>query len=404
MKKHIVYILTSVTLLLAACEKDKAPSGPAGVTPIAVTKTNTTKVYMHYMPWFHSKAVSGYWGSHWRMANKNPENILPNGQREIAAHYYPLIGPYDSADPDVIDYHTLLMKYAGVDGVLIDWYGSHNILDYGSNLKNANALISGVEKTGLEYALVYEDYTAEEVERRKPITALEAARLDMMYAQTHYFDEKNYIRIAGKPLMLTFGPRYFLQEAQWTQILDVLSSPIAFYPLWNHEHRTGPSNTTGQFSWVDFTTDLTILEKFYDDHSPAATIGSVYPGFHDYYAQGGWGDSYGFVDHAGGATLARTLSLADAYHLPFVQLVTWNDFGEGTMIEPTVEFEYEALEKIQTFTGVPYDSSDLARIHTYYLKRKELAADTTAQNILDDIYDALIQLDVNTAEELINQL
>ena len=139
---------------------------PVVMTPKQVTKTNQAKVYMHVMPWFHSKDHSGYWGIHWRMNNKNPDTVLPNGQREIASHYYPLIGPYDSGDPDVVDYHVLLMKYAGVDGVLIDWYGSHAILDYGTNLKNTNAIVEGVKKTGLGFAMVYEDNTAYEVERR----------------------------------------------------------------------------------------------------------------------------------------------------------------------------------------------------------------------------------------------
>jgi len=32
---------------------------------------------------------------------------------------------------------------------------------------------------------------------------------------------------------------------------------------------------------------------------------------------------------------------------PLIQLVTWNDYGEGTMIEPTHEFGYTFLEIIQ---------------------------------------------------------
>jgi hypothetical protein len=32
---------------------------------------------------------------------------------------------------------------------------------------------------------------------------------------------------------------------------------------------------------------------------------------------------------------------------PLIQLVTWNDYGEGTVIEPTHEDGYDALEAIQ---------------------------------------------------------
>lgn len=115
----------------------------ASKQPKPVAKTNPMKIYMHYMPWFQSKDFSGFWGYHWKMTNRNPDVIEKDGRRQIASHYYPLIGPYDSKDPDVIAYHLLLMRYSGIDGVLIDWYGSHKVHDFGPNLENSNALISG---------------------------------------------------------------------------------------------------------------------------------------------------------------------------------------------------------------------------------------------------------------------
>ena len=48
-----------------------------------------------------------------------------------------------------------------------------------------------------------------------------------------------------------------------------------------------------------------------------------------------------------------------------VQLVTWNDYGEGTMIEPTHEFGYTFLEVIQSErkqeigSGFPFVKEDL---------------------------------------------
>jgi hypothetical protein len=359
---------------------------------------------MHYMPWFNSKAFSGYWGSHWRMANKNPEVILPNGQREIASHYYPLVGPYDSADPDLIDYHLLLMKYIGVDGLLIDWYGSYNVLDYGSNLKNSNAIIEGIKRVGLGFSVVYEDYTTEEVARRKGITEVQAAQEDVKYARDHYFTSPNYIEIQDKPLLLTFGPRFFKTPAQWTEILSVLTEKPSLFPLWNYKYRVGNENGAGEFSWVDFTSTLEDLDHFYKTNTVGIRIGSAYPGFHDFYHEGGWGDSYGFVDHKDGETLSQTLQKFDESHLPYLQLVTWNDFGEGTMLEPTVEFQYQFLESLQEYTGVTYKKSDLETIYTYYLKRKEHQGDAASQAILDDVFDALNSLEVTHAQELLQQL
>ena len=80
-----------------------------------VAKTNPMKVYMHYMPWFETPAS---WAEptgaiHWKMNTRNPNIVDAAGKRQIASHYYPKIGPYDSSDPDVIEYHMLLDEVLG---------------------------------------------------------------------------------------------------------------------------------------------------------------------------------------------------------------------------------------------------------------------------------------------------
>jgi glycoprotein endo-alpha-1,2-mannosidase len=398
-------LLFLILLLLFGCQAEEDPViMTTDDPPVAVTKTNPTQLYMHYMPWFQSKAYSGNWGIHWTMANQNPDNVLPNGNREIAAHYYPLIGPYDSADPDLVDYHVLLLKYAGVDGVLIDWYGSHEVLDYGINRINASALIAGLKRVGLEYAIVYEEFTAAEVAARTSLTDLQAAQQDMSYMQNVFFDDEEYIQINNRPLLLTFGPRHFQSPGEWNQILGRLNAPTTFMPLWYATDRVGANNAAGEFSWVDFNPALPELDNFYQNNSNGLIIGSAYPGFHDFYQEGGWGDSYGFVDLTDGLTLQNTLDKAAAYDLPYLQLVTWNDFGEGTMFEPTQEFEFLFIEMLQDFAGVPYDKAVFEQIYDYYLKRKALASNASAQETLDAVFRALNQLEVERAASLLDTL
>ncbi len=85
---------------------------------------------VHYMPWFQTPSISGYWGWHWTMNHFNPDKIDLTGRHEIASHYCPLTGPYDSQDKDILEYQVLLMKISGIDGVLVDWYGNENYNDY----------------------------------------------------------------------------------------------------------------------------------------------------------------------------------------------------------------------------------------------------------------------------------
>src|SRR5579872_1338449 len=120
-----------------------------------VVKTNSQKVFVHYMAWFEDKSTSGtgLWGQHWTMANENPDVILANGRRQIASWFYPMIGPYASSDRDVIDYHLLLMKYAGIDGVIVDWYGIHNVADYPLIKQNTDSLFNRIPYAGLQFGI-----------------------------------------------------------------------------------------------------------------------------------------------------------------------------------------------------------------------------------------------------------
>ena len=63
------------------------------------------------------------------MDHFDPEQV-DNNKRQIASHYYPAVNPYDSGDPDVLEYHLLMMKLSGIDGVIVDWYGLENFRDY----------------------------------------------------------------------------------------------------------------------------------------------------------------------------------------------------------------------------------------------------------------------------------
>jgi glycoprotein endo-alpha-1,2-mannosidase len=372
--------------------------------PPQVVKTNPMKVYMHYMPWFQSKPFSGVWGSHWTMSNKNPDIMDESGKREIAAHYYPLIGPYDSKDPAVIEYHLLLMKYAGVDGLLVDWYGTHMVYDYRTNFNNTNALVDKLDDVGLTFAIVYEDYTAENVEKQTSKTALEAAKADFAYLQEEYFPKDEYISIDDKPLLLTFGPRYFNQSTQWDQILLAINPKPNFIPLWDHAGRLG-ANAGGQYAWVDFTETFTKLTSFYSKvNTVPLLIGSAYPRFHDFYAEGGWGSSYGFVDDKNGETFSNTLNLAKTKNIEHLQLVTWNDFGEGTVIEPTLEEGFKYLEILQAFTGVAYTRSELELIHEYYVKKVAHKNDAASLDVLNDAFKLLCELKVADARALIEQI
>ncbi|MEM6749289.1 MAG: dockerin type I domain-containing protein [Planctomycetota bacterium] len=380
-------------------------ASPAFAQPVDVTKTRDLPVYVHYMPWFETPDTLGgaNWGFHWTLNNQDPNIILPNGQRQIASHFYPLAGAYDSRDADVIEYHLLLMKYAGIDGVLIDWYGIQGTNgDIATLLSGSEAVIDQVDDFGLDFGIVLED-------RFSANTSQGFA--NVAYVDDQYFPHPQYIRddATGNPLLLNFGPITFNTPGEWSTVLAGTTENVDFLTLPNRKASVG-ANGDGEYVWVfeDEAADdhLQRLSDFYTGRAQVLNQqgdvvgGSAYPGFVDFYVEGGLGDIVGFeIPHNNALTLADTLALADLYasQMDFLQLVTWNDFGEGTVIEPTVETGFEYLLQVQQFTGVSYGLAELQLAHTLLQGRKQFAGMAFEQSLLDSASEALAELRVEDA-------
>ena len=110
------------------------------------------------------------------------------------------------------------------------------------------------------------------------------------------------------------------------------------------------------------------------------------------------------IPHNNGQTLDAVLDLAEQYsdRIDFLQLATFNDFGEGTMFEPTVETGFDYLKQIQQFTGVPYGEAELQLVYRLYLARKKYAGNASIQANLDAVSDLVAALDIASATELLD--
>jgi hypothetical protein len=342
-------------------------------------------VMVHYMPWFVSQPFSGSWGWHWTMNHFNPNLVnQTNGEREIASWYYPLIGPYDSADPAVLEYHVLLIKLGGMDGVIVDWYGTDNFNDYAVNNARTLALFNYTRKAGLKFSLCYEDSTIKQEIAGGFITAAAAvahAQQTMLYAETNFFTDPSFLRWQTSPVLLNFGPQYFTSGADWISNFSPLraTNRPAFF---TENNRLSPGGT-GAFGWPPMSLSQTNLQSHdepvlsdavmngyladFDQKAGAwpAFVSSAFPRFHDIYAQAGVEASFGELEDRSGATFQETLTRAMTNASTYIQIVTWNDFGEGTIVEPTVQYGYRDLGVIQDFRrryldgGFPYHTNDL---------------------------------------------
>ncbi len=366
-------------------------------------------ILVHYMPWFVAKPYNSSWGWHWTMNHYNPDTIDGSGHRQIASHYYPLIGPYDSADPAVLEYHVLLMKLAGLDGVIVDWYGQTSCLDYGTLNQNTGKLFTYTKKAGLKFSICYEDQSIQHMIDNGCIASSAAtsqAQLTMLYLQSNYWADPSYFQWSNKPVLLNFGPQYFKMNSQWQTIFSVLyatNQPAFFtednkYAVGSGAFPWPPMWMTGGGTNVLTTNQLeSYLSTFYSNGNGwPASVGGGWPRFNDIYAQAGVGTSNGYLDDRNGDTLRETTTRAMTNNCAFIQMVTWNDFGEGTIIEPTVDYGYRDLGLLQDFrrqymqTNFTYTTNDLALAFRFYNLRRQWGNYPTQSAELDRTFTNIV--------------
>jgi len=308
-------------------------------------------VLAHYMPWFQK------YGYHWQegSARFDPAQIFPNGRANIASHYYPLTGNYDSADTDVLEYQLSLMKMAGIDGVIFDWYGITEGIDYKPIHEATLAMIEMIKKRGMKYAICYEDQSIKHLIEFGVISrddSRSTARETFNWMARNWFVDEEYVKVDGRPLVLCFGPQYFFQKAEWDEIWADLNPKPFFIDL---DSRTNWADGTKNWSPMHMSSNgnlsISALENYLNDfyqkqENKPFVVGTAVPAFHDIYAQAG-GTSYGFLDYSNGETFKLTWTAAEQARANIIQIQTWNDYGEGTIIEPTIERGYSNLEFIQ---------------------------------------------------------
>ena len=369
--------LLAVIFLITACQgvEDEIPVGQ--FTNTTVSFHGGPMLLVHFMPWYRGPSNitqennSSSYGGHWtRWGAFNPTQHSNDGKAQIFANQYPLTGPYHSSNIFILEYQASLMKIAGIDGVIFDWYGAYDSNDFGENHGYTTAMVDVLRRAELLYSVMYEDNTLNMMNNQNPapVTSdtISIGRYSFDWAQINWFAyDPLYVRYEGRPVIMCFGPQHFKQKAHWDNVFyNVKPSPI-FIDLDNHY-----SVSNGSFPWPPMWASengvLTqthlgqYLDQFYNQKAGKTyKVASVFSAFDDAYA-----NSYGELAYDDGANFDYTWNKAVEFNPNIVQIVTWNDYGEGTIIEPTIERGYNELEYIQDRVkeynpGFPFTAEDL---------------------------------------------
>jgi hypothetical protein len=263
-----------------------------------------TKVYAHLMLWF---------------GKSNHMNV-----------------GYSSTDPAQVHRQITDMISRGIDGVIIDWYGSNTFEDQATQVVMAEA----ESHPGFTFAIMV-DQGAIKWDSCSGCSPQQALINQLQYVEQKYFSSPAYMTDQGRPVVTNFNID-LAYSIDWKAVNAALST----HPLFLFQNNSGFSHVLsgGSYSWVMPTTSdygVRYLSSFYGAgiSSGEQVVGAAYKGFNDSLAA--WG-LHRIMGQQCGQTWLKTFSEINGLYnstksLPALQLVTWNDYEEGTEIESGID-------------------------------------------------------------------
>lgn len=272
-----------------------------------------------------------------------------NGGPVLLAAYQPWFGReghmdvgYSTQDPEVLRRQVREAKDLGIAGFVVNWYGPSKDFEDRSYAKLQAIAAEGDFKVSLMYDEHVDD----------PQRATEEAINDLQYAYDRYIgpaapNRDSYLLYDGRPVIFIFPKD---ANTDWARVRQAVNQwerpPVLLYKdvqpnlaqhfdgfyAWVHPGKKGWSGDGSNWG-------RQYLETFYREmtgrFSNKLAVGAAWPGFDDTRAS--WSRNRR-MDSRCGRTFADSLRLFRRYYgesreLPFLMIVTWNDYEEGTAIE-----------------------------------------------------------------------
>ena len=275
-------------------------------------------------------------------------NLSPRGTPQILAAYQPWFGKpnhlnvgYSSQDTAVLAEQIEKAKNLGIAGFVVNWYGRRDPFEDESYRR----LQEVASQHDFSAALMYDESEDQQ-------HSTDDAIRDLQYAYQNYIGPMApthgaYLSYDGRPLIFVFpkGGRTDWRKVRAT-VNDWAAPPLLIYEDINQREL---NNVDGFFAWVHpgrqgWSSDGSnwgrqYLDNFYSKMSSQypdkLAVGAAWPGFNDRHAS--WSRNR-YMNPRCGRTFEDSLRLFRRYYndehpLPFLLIVTWNDYEEGTAIE-----------------------------------------------------------------------
>lgn len=280
--------------------------------------------------------------------------LYPGSTAKIYAHFVPWFGFGDHMNVGYVSSDTLQvqkqvndMVSRGLDGAIIDWYGrgesSKHFASY--DLATQAFMHQSELHPGFNFAIMHDAGALKTCAATVGCDVTQTLIDDLNYANVTYSGSTAYLRSAGRPVVYFFGHEAYTID--WTRV----RAGVAGNPMFIFRNGSGftKAQSSGAFSWVEPTTvsatnlmAINYLDNYYKTALSLPSeysTGSGYKGFNDTLAAWGTGR---IIGQQCGQTWLKTIAEAGKYYSSVnqmlgIQLVTWNDYEEGSEIESGID-------------------------------------------------------------------
>jgi hypothetical protein len=301
----------------------------------------------------------------------------------------PLLGWYPEGDVGVMDQQLAWMNSYGVDFVVFDWYWNAAKKPY---LDHAiNAYLQAPKRKLVQFALLW----ANDAQAKVPSDEDQFLSMIQFWI-AHYFGNAQYMKIDNKPVVFVFSPEllrndaagfgasvgqlfaranqlaqragyagvYFVASTEavenWVKWFDPDNGFAALSAYNYHRGFSGVYNPLKLMSWSYRELDDDYRESW-DWILKASKLPYFVP-VTTGWDKSPWGGSLDRRHDQSGATPAQFRGHLQAARARLDRypektrktalICCWNEYGEGSVLEPTQHFQFQFLEAVRAVFGV----------------------------------------------------